>query len=71
MRRVERQVTQERLVVMLVNESECVIGQIVREVSVPLHSEPVVIQRRAEVVPPVSRRETVELIESTVERVIG
>ncbi len=73
MRRVEGQVDKERLAVAigLLDDLDRPVGEVVDTEAVAADQPPVVLQRRAEVVAPVTRTEPVELGEAPAVGVVG
>ena len=71
MRRVVREIDEERAVLVFFNERQRAVCEVVDHIPLALHDLTVVLQHRVEVMPPVSRTEAVKLIEPAGVRVIG
>lgn len=71
MRRVVGQVAEEWSVFVGFDKFDGMVGEVVNHKSVAANFLLIVIQRRAEVVPPMARRKAVEFVEASVVRVIG
>ena len=70
MRRVVGYITQERSILICFDEGQGMVREVIDDVAVPADFDAVVIKRRAEIVAPVARSETIEFVESAVIRVI-
>src|SRR5205823_6840151 len=62
--------TEERPITMLVDEPDGPVGQVVGDEPIAGHQLAVVVERRVEVMPPVSGREAVVLVEPAAVRVV-
>ena len=71
MRRVVGQVAEERIVAIVFDEFQRVVGEVVDHEAVAPNLAAIVIERRAEVVAPVSGGESVVFVEATIVGVIG
>src|SRR6187399_1186649 len=70
MRRIERQITEEWLLLILLDEGERVVREIVGDVSFAAHGLTVVLERRIEVFAPVAGGKPVVFIEPARVRVV-
>jgi hypothetical protein len=64
MRRVVRDVAEERLGAMFVDEVDCLVGEIVRDVSLAADRFAVVFQRRIVILAPVTGGEAIIVLEA-------
>src|SRR5690606_10173566 len=71
MGRIEWQIDEERLVALLLDHIDGMVGEVVDEKTLPLHDPAVVLQHRAEVLPPVAGAEPVVFVEAAAAGVIG
>src|SRR6185295_4663584 len=70
MRSVERQVTKERTVFVLLDERQRVVGEVVGDVAFAAHGRAVMLEGRLEVFAPMTRSEAVVFVETARVRVI-
>ncbi len=64
MGRVERQVTKETVVAIGFDERQCVVGQVVADKSATAHEPAVLLERGVEIISPMARAESVELVKT-------